>query len=197
MGTRIMDKVRIMSDKVYIVVGVGGNYDEAQNWNVCCFRSEERAKEIVDKLNRLVEFNNSFSEKINTEFEIQYNTLHSLTRRGATTEIRPEQPRPSAEFAAIQLACANGNGSPEEKLRFKQLQMKHTARKDAWRIIDKLYSDHLNKLAADKVEAKKLWCDKNYNLPIELLEVKQYHTEDVGGYFSDAFYSFEPMDVSS
>ena len=90
--------------KVYVVGGSSGEYEDFKTWDVCACSSENKAKEIVDKLTELNQFNFDFAKKVNDTYPYYYGLSEKL----------PPQPQASEEYIAL-------NGIKKTTPELKQL----------------------------------------------------------------------------
>lgn len=165
--------------KVYVVTGSEGQYSDHTEWNIVAMYDEERAKELVSKLQRLSKYNKEISDRLWSEFHPSY-------KDSIDVPSYPAKPEPTEEFKALLRVKKN---TPELKEIFRKLEKEHLSRIEAW---NKEYNEigKLHSAAAQrKLAAQETWRKENYHPPSDLKDVAQY----VSGY--GAHYSYEELDV--
>lgn len=98
-------------DKLYIVTGSSGQYDSYYEWNVCLAKTEARAKQIVEKLEHLILYNNSFALKVK-EFKTEYEKTNLAPKRDNYNPI-PEYQYLRSKDLTIQNWITNNYFPPE------------------------------------------------------------------------------------
>lgn len=174
--------------KTYIVTGTHGEYSDRSDWNVCVVHSEERAKEIINKLGVLCVYNEQFGGRVRTEFDLLYDVEHpkpSLFPMAA-------RPRPSAEHAALIAACTGGNGTPEFRQRLKEHEAIQQKIKEEWNSKAKDRDELHNSWYWAKKDAEEQWIKENYNPPEHLKEMMPYCGAN---HYSDSHYDYEECPV--
>lgn len=151
--------------KIYVISGRSGEYDAYTQWDVVAVRSEERAKTLVDKLNRIVEFNEEIKERVRTEFSAQYDTENPFVRDNRVL------PAVSDEFRRAIDICATGKGTHEDKARLRGLQTDHLRRRNEYYEANSASNKLLAAALKVKNEAEEKWREKNCHLPEDLKEV--------------------------
>lgn len=170
--------------KVYVVSGSNGEYSDSSEWNVCVCRSEDKAKEIVKKLNELKEFNTEFAKQVQHAVggSYYYDNPHSL----------PPQPSASPEYIELNKIKKI---TPELKAIHKRLQQEHKERLAVWKKQCDVASE-LRNIEFQKYEAKrKQWITDNYNPPTHLNEVQRFveHGSFTSTY-NDTRYSYDDVE---
>jgi gas vesicle protein len=165
---------------VYVVGGSRGDYSDRTDWNICVCYSEDRAKEIVNKLEELQEFNNEFSKRL--QQEIQDNSWREYRS--------PPQPRPSDEYVELNKIKKT---TPELKAIHKRLQQEHNERLAVWKQECEAILQ-LGKQALQEYKTKrKQWIEDNYHLPEHLQEVKQFTNNDFTPGYDDTTYAYSKV----
>jgi len=171
--------------KVYVVSDSHGDYSDHTESNVCVCRSEDKAKEIVKKLEELQEFNCAFAKQLNEN-------VRPYAYDAYKTYILPAQPSASPEYIELNKIKKI---TPELKAIHKRLQQEHNARLSAW---NKECGNiqQLRNQAHQEYEAKrKQWITDNYNPPAHLNDVQGFI--DSGSFtseYNDTSYSYDEVD---
>lgn len=170
--------------KVYIVKGEKGSYDDYVEFNICVVVSEDRAKQITDKLNEL--------EKFISEFEVKQREFLTNWINTNPTPEAPSRPKPSEEYYYISQKCADKKATEQDKKKYRELQMLHDKELDKYNLEGEKHSEivrlHRNKQEAARAE----WFMQNYNPPEHLNEVVYMIGYNGSGYYyNDKLYSYE------
>jgi hypothetical protein len=148
--------------KVYVVSDSHGDYSDHTESNVCVCRSEDKAKEIVKKLEELQEFNCAFAKQLDENVRPYYSyDVYKL----------PAQPSASPEYIELNKIKKI---TPELKAIHKRLQQEHNARLSAWNKECENIQQLRNQAHQEYEAKRKQWITYNYNPPAHLNDVQDF-----------------------
>jgi hypothetical protein len=172
-------------NKVYVVSGcVDYGYDGNVEWNVCTTLSENKAKDITNRLNNASKYRKEFNARL-IEFKEEYEKKHP-------TMSYLSEPKPTEEFRKAHLRCSNGNGTAKHKADYRRLQAEHIKAKETWR------TEYIAECEAFR-RALEEWRETNFHMPPELQDVIALCNEDEVPFehhnSSDAEFSYQELNV--
>lgn len=112
-------------NKVYIITGSAGEYDDYRTWDVCAFLLENRAASFAHRLNCLIAYNKSFNKKM-YNFEkslMEQNHNPKYNSAAAMEKYKEENYKPDSDLIElVSLVKANENdiSFSVEELEIKQ-----------------------------------------------------------------------------
>lgn len=170
-------------NKLYVITGSNGEYSDRTDWNICAFRSEETAKEFVDKLEKLQRYNNEHNKRYREEFEAPFNAMLQMRFKDFPLTQTPDRPAPPPTLRALQMVCGRtGGGSVDEKKLFKEVQKEHQDNLNKWnefcKSLDSTIRAEKEAIRKEREDASKVWNDTNYNPPENLKAAIPYCNYD-------------------
>ena len=139
--------------KVFVITGESGEYSDYGMWNMCPCYSEDRAKELVEKINKLAKYEKEF-KCVRHDFIEKYDKEHPYPR----LEV--------ADYNKYGSIRGPEKGNKQDQIRYRQLLEKQRV----------LTNAHIEL----KHEAEELWLKQNHNPPSECEEVKHLNVSNDG-----------------
>jgi hypothetical protein len=175
--------------KIYVVTGTQGEYSDRSDWNVCAVRTEERAKELVSKLEKLCIYNEEFARRVDPEFTIPWVEANPEPYQFYHNTDRPKPTKEHAHYIAV---CGYKNILPENKNMLRKLDAEHRKVLADWQQKYDAASKIQTEWYIKKTDAEAKWKDDNYLPPTELLEVVPYCARSAR---TDTYFNVDILEI--